>query len=211
MGHPTCKICGSKDYQITSVRVDEEKRHTLRHECFPDAEDPASVFLLRGETVKDCKDQWRALMLKQPHVRHINLSEENETEALLAKWEKKTGLKWADYARQMAEEGYTWQDVADDFGIDRNRIRNHSIRRGYRFNWTAKNSPRRPVKRTHYRHYTAFGVTETLPKLVELFGEPRGIRYGLVHKRITRKGNTMTLEEALTMPPKVMNRREVTV
>jgi len=200
MGRVLCKLCESGDYDLQSVKVAGDVTHTLRHECFPDSEDLSNVLLLRGPSPSHCKAQWRELMIKRVKTQNPRPVSDSETHDLLMKWTDAQGKDWIEHIRDRAAAGYTWKDVADDFGMKRERVRNFCCRRGYYFKWSGKNSPRNEVKRGHYKQYTAFGVTETLPKLVEQFGEPNGLTYSMVHRRMFKRKVPMDIEDALTKP-----------
>jgi hypothetical protein len=123
---------------------------------------------------------------------------------------------WPDVIREYAERGYSWSDVAELIGVPATNLKAYCYYRNLKFPWQGQRSPimrahqsrmmagRTPPPRGHYKRYTAFGVTDTLPQLAQRFGTQHGITYETLRRRITKTG--MDPETALTTP--LMTRHE---
>jgi hypothetical protein len=124
---------------------------------------------------------------------------EPSTEDLLSEWETENYQSWLEYAREQAAKGFCSEDVATDFGLNQTRFRNYLRRKEIRVNWTGKNSPRKISRRNKlYAKYTAFGVEDTLPGLVAKVGEPYGVTYQVLYRRLFIQSHPWSLETALT-------------
>jgi hypothetical protein len=140
----------------------------------------------------------------------------HRTAAALRELARREGRPWSDIIREYAERGYSWRDVAEFIGVRPNNLKVFCHHRNLKFPWQGQRSPimrehqsrvmagRKPPPRTHYKRYTAFGVTDTLPGLVRRFGALNGVTYETLRRRITK--HNMDPETALTMP--LMNRHE---
>lgn len=118
------------------------------------------------------------------------------------------GRPWSEVLREYAERGFTWDDAADYVGVPAANLKAFCYRRNLVFPWQGHQSPilrehmRRTMigrtnPRTDYPTYTAFGVTDTLPKLAKRFGATHHITYETLRRRI-KAG--MDPETALTTP-----------
>lgn len=118
------------------------------------------------------------------------------------------GRPWPEILQEYAERGFTWDDAADYVGVPTANLKAFCHRRNLTFPWQGHQSPilrehmRRTMigrtnTRTDYPTYTAFGVTDTLPKLAKRFGATHKITYETLRRRI-KAG--MDPETALTTP-----------
>lgn len=120
--------------------------------------------------------------------------------------EKHMGQPWRQVIRSLAEDGYTWADVAEIVGVKKRTLVWFCHTRNLKFPWMGNSSPikiaaqKRALtgrKRGTYkcdRRFTAFGITHSLSELHRRFGKAS---YQTTRRRLSEG---WTLEDALATP-----------
>jgi len=133
-------------------------------------------------------------------------SKPEKTGEALRRFAKTHQRPWPDIIREYAERGYSWADVADIIGVERNNLAAYCHYRKLSFPWQGQKSgiqrdrqarlweERGMAGNAHAKRYTVRGFTGTMGEIAEHFGVCRQT----IYTRMRRYG--MALEQAATRP-----------
>ncbi|WP_289101044.1 hypothetical protein [uncultured Marinobacter sp.] len=117
-------------------------------------------------------------------------------------------VSWKDIVSYYAENGYTWEDAANQFGLKTFTLKAYCKRANLSFPWQGPRGWKarkrqsetkkgiRPSGGIIPKEFTVFGRTAPLKTLIAEFSPP-GLTYACVYQRLSRN---WSLDKALTYP-----------